>query len=179
MSYVHVDVETTSTHTSTGVILSIGAIEQETKKKFHIVIQNVDSPTLIWDDDTYEFWHDPEQKDALERLRSWPVVEPADAVVKFKDWVLQFPEPRTFCAWPASFDFPFIDELFCAYDEVNPFHYRTLDVKSYICGRLGIEIDAPRTAFPSWCEMKPKHPHDALDDAIAQMRVFEKIRSTL
>lgn len=177
--YFHVDVESTSKFTWNGVLLSIGAVEQESGQQFHMVFNDVDDQTLPWEPTTWDWWHSEDMVSAHDRIKKQferDRYSPELAIVTFSEWVRDFPEQptRTFCAWPASFDYPYVDEMFGAYDIVSPFHYRTLDVKSYLCGKLGIDIDAPRTAFPDWTELSPDHEHDALSDAIAQMQVFKR-----
>ena len=181
-TYIHVDVETTSTNTANALVLSIGAIEEESQETFHRVFHHVDNEQLSWDKGTWDWWHHPDQEQA--RLRMIEKYEkhqtsPHNAAHDFHNWVQKFNngQPPTFCAWPASFDYPLVVEFLWAYELPSPFHYRTLDVKSYLCGKLGIDIDAPRTAFPQWAEENPQFPHDALSDAIAQMEVFRKVRA--
>lgn len=177
-TYIHVDVETTSTNTAEAVVLSIGAIEQDSQETFHTVFLSVDNEHIPWNKETWDWWHSEDLSSARKRmieLHAKHSISPHDAAHQFVQWVEKFNEngPPTFCAWPASFDYPLIVEFLHMYDLPSPFHYRTLDVKSYLCGKLGIDIDAPRTAFPKWCEEKPIYPHDALSDAIAQMEVFK------
>lgn len=179
-TYIHVDVETTSTNTSQAIVLSVGAVEQETKQTFHAVFHSVDNHTLPWDQNTWDWWHSEPlipAHDRLVKLYEQHNITPENAALEFVEWVNQFNNGSqpTFCAWPASFDYPLVVEFLQVYDLPSPFSYRTLDVKSYLCGKLGIDIDAPRTAFPGWVELKPEHEHDALSDAIAQMVVFEKV----
>ena len=177
-TYIHVDVETTSTNTAEAVCLSIGAIEQESQETFHAVFHHVDNDRLPWDQGTWDWWHSDPLKaahDRMVKLHDKHDISPENAAKEFAAWVNKFGEAPTFCAWPASFDYPIVVEFLWAYEIPSPFHYRTMDVKSYLCGKLGIDIDAPRTAFPEWVELKPEFEHDALSDAIAQMEVFRRV----
>jgi hypothetical protein len=80
-----------------------------------------------------------------------------------------------FVGWPASFDYPYVQLLFKAAGLQNPFNYRTVDIKSYACGILGLPFDCNRDEFPDWFEPVSEYPHDALSDAIAQAVVFGRL----
>ena len=186
MTFISVDVETSGL-TSQYDLLSVGACNVfDIENQIHEVIEPIElgGGVLEWDPGTYEWWIS--QEAALERLNSefkkqYPDVVPMayirseNACKRFKNWLDQFEKPLFFVAWPASFDYPFIQEWFENSSVENPFSYRTIDVKSYACGKFNVPFDAGHDSFPEWLNEKPEFPHDALSDAIAQAKVFRKL----
>lgn len=183
-TYVSVDVEAAALIPSTYSLLSVGAvvIEDNYETTFHEVIGGVNTPDVEWEEDTHNWWTDFEQEDAKHRLNALaPSVVPYRTQIlntadNFHDWLLSLVDKNLmFVGWPASFDYPYIQLLFKNAGLFNPFNYRTIDVKSFACGILGLPFDAARSDFPDWLEPKPEIPHDALSDAISQAEVFTKL----
>ena len=191
-TYISVDVETVGLVPGYHGLLSVGAcLVNNIGEQFHEVIcplnTNFVGSFLNVDDDTLDWWET--QEDANRRLNNkfFEVDRPniltvddylirmQDVAVQFYDWLTTFESPLMFVAWPASFDYPFIQHMFLSSDMENPFNYRTIDVKSYACGKLGLDFNAERTEFPDWLYEEPDFPHDALSDAIAQATVFTRL----
>lgn len=191
MNYISVDVETTGLVPGFNSLLSVGAIDLETQRTFHFVLSSTTSfPTrLVWDKLTKEWWMN--QVDARNRLNSLFEIQRNNLMPYpsynqnhkqcaegFKEWLDFFEGDKFFVAWPASFDYPYIQHLFLNEGIENPFNYRTIDVKSYACGKLGIPFemghDKIAEKYP-WLYEEPKYPHDALSDAITQCNVFQRL----
>lgn len=183
-TYVSVDVEAASLVPNTNSLLSVGACAYDGDNNFnlyHRVIGGTQTNGVEWETSTYEWWTDFEQDAARKRLDALaPRVQPygtelLNTAEDFYDWCIGLDDNLLFVAWPASYDYPFIQLLFKNAAIPNPFNYRTVDVKSFACGVLGLEFDCDRSEFPEWFAEKPEFPHDALSDSIAQMHVFQKL----
>lgn len=185
MTYISVDVETTGLIPGQFDLLSVGAVDCfNLNNTFHEVIADVDDKALQWDDNTKDWWES--QTEAKERLAAQKKLQHpddnlmtwrinCDAAERFIIWLSALEKPLMFVAWPASFDYPWIQYWFQDNGLENPFSYRTIDVKSYACGKLGIDFNADRDTFPEWLNEKPEFPHDALSDAITQAKQFRKL----
>lgn len=191
MNYISVDVETTGLVPGFNSLLSVGAIDIESKRTFQYIISHTTSfnSRLVWDKSTKEWWH--EQYDASVRIRKLYDIQHHSAMPPtsynqnhkecaehFKEWLDYFQGDKFFVAWPASFDYPYIQHLFLNEGIENPFNYRTIDVKSYACGKLDIPFEMGHNAIAEkypWLYEEPKYPHDALSDAITQANVFERL----
>ena len=186
MTYISVDVETTGLIPGYNSLLSVGAVDCDNlENKFHVVLSSTDaySSRLVWDRGTKDWWNS--QEAAKERLNGQFLGLDNQftynqmhkiAAGEFLKWLVQFEDTRFFVAWPASFDYPYIQHLFLNEGIESPFSYRTIDVKSYACGKFNLPFDAGHDDFPEWLNAKPEFPHDALSDAIQQAIVFNKLR---
>jgi DNA polymerase III epsilon subunit-like protein len=182
-TYVSVDVEAASLVPNTFSLLSVGAVtvEHDTNHMYHEVVGGTETADVFWEADTYDWWTDAEQELARTRLNTLaPSIVPYKTALlnmaeHFYDWLIDLDDNLLFVAWPASYDYPFIQLLFKNAGLPNPFNYRTIDVKSYACGKLGLPFDCDRSEFPDWFEPKPEMPHDALSDAMAQAEIFGRL----
>lgn len=185
--YISVDVEAASLVPHPYSLLSVGAVLMDGdgyENWFHEVIGGVKTSDVIWESDTYDWWTHPDQENARHRIDAL-----ASTVIPYKtqllntadtfwDWLMNIKGTDgnlMFVGWPASFDYPYIQLLFKNANLANPFNYRTVDVKSYACGILGLPFDCERSEFPDWFEPVPELPHDALSDAMAQAVVFGRL----
>jgi hypothetical protein len=182
-TYISVDVESASLIPNPHSLLSVGAIEIESGTTFHEVLAGTFTLAVNWEPETFRWWMEEEQAAPRERLnrlasRETPyTARSLEVARKFYYWCKLFEDDLRFVAWPASFDYPYIQMLFMNAGFANPFNYRTVDIRSYACGVLGLPLDAPREMFPDWYHHdKGKYPHDALEDAKAQAVVFQKLR---
>ena len=188
MTYISVDVETSGLIPGFNSLLSVGAVEIETGSTFHFVAASVDSHEfdVNWDKDTSAWWRSPKQENARKRLNDLlgstkrNTAYESNLVIcadTFIEWLSHYENPF-FVAWPASFDYPYIQHLFLRTGVDNPFNYRTIDIKSYLCGKLNIPFemghDEIAKEYP-WLYEDPEFPHDALSDALQQARVFDRL----
>lgn len=86
----------------------------------------------------------------------------------FSNWVMQYGtdwEDRIFVANPVSFDHAWIIDMMRRAGVTNPFHYRTLCLRSMAFGAAGNKSDWQDSHLRTH---RPKHPHHPLSDAYAQ-----------
>lgn len=186
INYISVDVETTGLVPGVHSLLSVGAYHLVSGEKFHGIISSTESHAdeLVWEPSTYDWWMHKDQENARNRLSALEGIvnktipywtNHLNVAEDFHYWLQQFKGDRIFVGWPASFDYPFIMNLFHRSDLQNPFNYRTLDVKSYACGKFNVPINCEREALPDWMFEEAEYPHDALSDAIMQAYTFIRL----
>ena len=176
MTYFSVDVETTSTSVFSGELLTIGAvaIDAETLEildDFYIPLRydnkKVDEETLQW-------WKDVPSKEVFDAAwgEDFERHTHIDAASRLAAWVTSFSmewKERVFAANPVSFDWPWIDKLFITADIKNPFHYRTLCMRSMYFG-LEPNITWGESRVSTGEFHTAEMPHHALSDALAQAK---------
>ncbi len=105
-------------------------------------------------------------------------VDPGQAMQEFADWVKSLGADPIFMAWPAHFDFVWVDLYFSLYEVENPFSYKPLDQISYIAGtqKKPTIVKGSRSKgtlnIPLTWEQEAALVHNALADAIAQRNGF-------
>ena len=178
-TFISVDVEAASLIPNTFSLLSVGAcVVDDPGDYFHRVMAGTETPDVQWEQETHNWWTHEDQADAMKRLngKASAIIpyrtEMLNVAEDFHTWLTELDDELLFVAWPASYDYPFIQLLFKNAGLKNPFSYRTVDVKSYACGILGLPFNAGHDEFPDFMDNKPEFPHDALSDAIAQAKVF-------
>jgi hypothetical protein len=180
--YFSVDVETSGLLPSNGELLTVGAVAVTASG--HIIDQfyvRIDRKVML-----HESWYNenlPPQSETQEWWRSQDAFVKAEAYggVKlerhpigtaahmFRNWVISVggddAKNRIFVANPVSFDKMWISAMFMATQMNDPFHYRTLCLRSMAFGK-----DKDVTDFHSndLRSNRPTHPHHALSDAYAQ-----------
>lgn len=168
MTYFSVDVETTGLIPFIHNTTALSVIEFDTGEHFTC---RISEPEGGWNWDPFTLkWAEDNIPPSIER---WPEFEPRIAVEGIIELLSRFEKPWTFVAWPASFDYPCLQEVFYRAGTIIPFHYRTFDVKSYLCGKYDLDIASSRdevneaAGFELWVE--PEVPHDPYNDAEAQL----------
>lgn len=164
-----VDIETSSTKPATGDILSIGVVAVSHIRR--IIDQRywrIDAHPIRWDRKTFLWWDEQPWEAKAEAYADSSLARlPTRTVAKlFEEFVLQVGDPdqreRVFCANPASFDFPWVDKFFVDNEVDNPFHHKTLCLKSFDFGMN----------MKGWSTLERKHQpkikHHALHDAQAE-----------
>lgn len=175
-TYFSVDVETTSTNAFDGELLTVGlvAIDAQSLKivgELYVPLKYTGNHT---DPETAEWWQDRTFVSQAAYDAAWGYENDRFATGHgaslIKDFVLTYAEAwpdRIFAANPASFDYPWIQKLYAEAEMPNPFHYRSICMRSLYFGV---------TDVPEWGESrestgefhKPRMPHHALEDARAQ-----------
>ena len=138
MTIFSVDVETSGLDPIKNDVTSISIIEAETEKHFTCAIIN---PSIVWDEDT-RIWAASNIPASVNAFDQYHIDTACSRIVSF---LKEFEKPYTFMAWPASFDYPFVQKLFSKSPFEFPFHYRTIDIHSLLVGKFGGDIAAGRS----------------------------------
>ena len=169
--YISVDVETAGPNPSQYSLLSIGAcLVFDTEKTFYVELQPVNEA----------FTSEALQISGLKmeelKARGLP---PEEAMRQFSDWVSQTTLPDQqpiFVALNAPFDWMFVTDYFHRYLGQNPFGHKALDIKAFYMGRNGIQWnDTGFEAITKHYQIKQSLNHNALQDAIAQAKLFRRM----
>lgn len=171
-TFFSIDVETSSTNPETGSLLTIGgvAVDEATRQivgdSFYVRL----GITPRWNPETQAWWHGQHDEAKRELFDKYLVRhDPYTAALMLREWVLDTSphddddEGRIFVANPVSFDWPWINKLLSSTLVDNPFHYRTLCLRSMRYGAQTAEKwgDRGRSTVPAI-------KHHALHDARAQ-----------
>jgi len=98
---------------------------------------------------------------------------------KFRDWIKAISGERTpvFIGFNATFDWSFVNWYFQTYLNDNPFGFGGVDIKSFYMGLTGCSWKETRSSrIPDKFKGPTAHTHNALDDAIEQAEMFERMR---
>ena len=112
------------------------------------------------------------QKEAWEKCRV-DLQEPEKAMNDYAAWLKSLPGKPVFVAYPAGFDFMFVNWYLHKFVGSSPFTFIALDIKSYAMAMLKTPFrDTVKNNMPKhWFDEFP-HTHVALDDAIEQGALF-------
>ncbi len=171
--YISVDVETSGPIPEEYSLLSIGAcIVGDPARNFYIELAPLNDNFTEQAMQTCDL--------SLAELRKHGA-EPRAAMLQFADWVRETADGRgpVFVGFNAVFDWSFVNYYFIKYcgADGNPFGHSALDIQAYYMGafrttwwetgmrRLPPEIHSPDRPLA----------HNALDDAIQQAEIFEKL----
>ena len=106
--------------------------------------------------------------------------DPVQAMLAFESWI-QHATPDgyqpVFVAYPATFDWMFVAYYFHRFLARNPFGVSGLDLTSIYAGKVSAAIRPPWTVGELEQRLADDLPltHNALEDAMAQSRVFERL----
>ncbi len=102
--------------------------------------------------------------------------EPRKAMDAFARWVARVSEGLTpiFCSWSTA-DWLFVKWYLVRFGHPKTFSHSGLEMKSYYAGMMNVGFGrATKRHLPR--ELMPrKHTHNALDDAIEQAELYEKM----
>jgi 3'-5' exoribonuclease-like protein len=105
--------------------------------------------------------------------------EPAEAMRAAATWVsAQAAGARpVFVAYPLGFDWMFMHWYFIRFNGSSPFGFSSaLDMKTIYQQKAGVTIDRAGLAdLPGQLSPKDEHTHNALDDAIEQAEIFNRV----
>lgn len=104
--------------------------------------------------------------------------DPAKGMAEFEDWINKVSggEKPVFTAFNATFDWMFIAYYFHKFLGRNPFGISGLDIKAYYMGKFHTSWgNTAKSKFNPLFLSKKKHTHNALDDAIEQADIIQKL----
>ncbi|MBX7219488.1 MAG: exonuclease [Blastocatellia bacterium] len=120
---------------------------------------------------TMDWWKT--QPEAWEACRK-DVQDPEQAMLKYRDWLKALPGKPVFVAYPAGFDFTFVNWYLIRFTGESPFTFISLDIKTMAMTMLGTDFkETTKRIMPSrWFDEGLPHTHLALEDAIEQGALF-------
>jgi len=105
--------------------------------------------------------------------------DPHEAMRRFADWVRGVTGTThrpVFVGFNAAFDWSFVNWYLIRFTESNPFGESALDIKSYFMGLTNEEwTNTTKQAVAREFPTERPHSHNALDDALHQAELFEKM----
>lgn len=170
--YVSTDVETDGPIPGPHSMLSLGSAAYTADKQliatFSANLDTLDGATAH--PDTAAWWQTQPAAWAACRTDLQP---PAQALQTYADWLRALPGKPVFVAYPAGFDFLFVQWYLFRFTGGSPFGVAALDIKSYAMALLDTDFRGTtrRTLPADWSDPLP-HTHVALDDAIEQGALF-------
>jgi hypothetical protein len=170
--YVSTDVETDGPIPGPHSMLSFGSAAYAEDKRL-IATFSANLQTLAGASahpKTAEWW--ATQPKAWEACRQ-NLEPPAEAMHRYLVWLKSLPATPVFVAYPAGFDFLFIQWYLLRFVGESPFSHSALDIKSFAMAVLKTDFYAStkRNMPKHWFDKLP-HTHIALDDAIEQGALF-------
>ena len=117
----------------------------------------------------------------MERLKDdleFSGINPLNAMREFESWLAEIAKGRraVFVAFNATFDWSFVNWYFHFFCGTNPFGISGLDIKAYYAGMANVSWrETSLKRIPDRFRPSQQHTHNALDDAIEQAEVFQKM----
>lgn len=105
---------------------------------------------------------------------------PIIAMREFSQWVQRLcgSGDPVFVGFNAAFDWGFVNWYFLTYLGENPFGIAPLDIKAYYAGLSGVEWNETRSSnIPDRYKPISRHTHKAVEDAIEQAAMFDRMRA--
>lgn len=171
--YISVDIEASGPIPGEYSMLSLGAcVVGDTSKTFYVEFRPISEKYVKQALEVSKF--------SLEELNVRGV-EPAKAMKDFEDWlvVVSASSRPVLVAFNATFDWSFVNYYFHRFLGRNPFGISGLDIKAYYMGMQRCAWgDTVKKKISSTFPSTQKHTHNALDDAIEQAEIFEKMLHT-
>jgi ribonuclease T len=168
--YISVDVESAGPVPPSYSLLSIGAVPiDKPDSTFYIEIQPINANFV------------PSAMQVVGRpLEQFQKTgkPPRDAMTAFRDWIEAMAKGAkpVFVGFNATFDWAFVNFYFQEYLGENPFGIAGIDIKAFYMGLSGCAWeDTKSSKIPSEFKGKSRHTHNALDDAIEQAEMFQRM----
>jgi len=170
--YISTDVEADGPIPGPHSMLSLGAAAY-TADKTLVATFSVNLETLSGAQahpKTAEWWS--KQPAAWAACRKDPQ-PPAEAMASFVAWLRSLTGLPVFVAYPAGFDFMFVQWYLMKFVGDSPFSHSALDIRTFAMAVLRIDYtqSTKRNMPRRWFDDFP-HTHIALDDAIEQGALF-------
>lgn len=185
--YLSLDIETDGPVPGLNSMLSLGAAHFDSEgnliSSFSCNLKELEgaSPNV----DTMKWWA-TQPKGVWEEARE-NAVHPSIAILEFSEWIPKFNESAEIqvvpIAWPASFDFPFINYYGWKFLGRAILGYACLDIRSYLMGYMKNKHyyqTKHSDMIKEFGEIDTSglRDHVAVDDAISQGRLFFHIRDS-
>ncbi|HVV68294.1 MAG TPA: 3'-5' exoribonuclease [Gammaproteobacteria bacterium] len=170
--YVSTDIETDGWTPGKNSMLSLGSAaflaDKTLLDTFTVNLETL--PNAVQEPATLHWWNT--QPVAFEACRR-DCQPPATAMQKYQRWLKQLPGKIIFVAYPAAFDFNFVNYYLQRFVGENPFGFAVIDIRSYVMGMQNLPYrKAGKNHYPAeWFDNLP-HTHIALDDALEQGSLF-------
>ena len=171
--YISVDIEASGPIPGEYSMLSLGAaVVNDISKTFYIELKPIN--------DNYIQRALEVSKLSMNELKLRGI-EPAKAMKDFEEWINEVCASignarPVFVAFNATFDWSFINYYFHKFLGRNPFGISGLDIKAYYMGMKHCSWgETVKKKIDMQFKSARKHTHNALDDAIEQAEIFEKM----
>ncbi|MDX9719327.1 MAG: 3'-5' exoribonuclease [Myxococcota bacterium] len=176
-TYISIDIESDGPCPGLHSMLSLGAaaLQREHGLLDTFCINLEALPEATPHPATMAWWRS--QPIAYAQVRAEPQ-EPSIAMSCFRQWLEGLPRPWVAVAYPACFDFAFVNYYCCRFLGENPLGFAALDIKSYAMAALELEHfrASVKSRMPRrWFAGCPPHTHLALDDALEQGQLWLNI----
>ncbi len=173
-TYISVDVEAAGPNPSEFSLLSLGACTiRRPRSTFYVELKPVNDNALPAALEVSDL--------SLAELAERGL-EPREALERFEEWLKHtvHHERPIFIGFNAPFDWMFVTDYFHRFLGRNPFGYSAIDIKSFYMGLKGVswEDTSMRKVSPIYLGGR-KLSHNALDDAMVQADLFEKMLEEL
>ena len=170
--YISTDVETDGPIPGPHSMLSLGSAAYTADKKLVSTFSaNLETlPGAAAHPKTAEWWATQPEAWAACRTRLEP---PDQAMKRYVAWIRSLKADPVFVAYPAGFDFSFVNWYLIRFIGESPFRHSALDIKSFAMAVLQTDyLKSTKRHMPKqWLDELP-HTHVALDDAIEQGALF-------
>lgn len=171
-TYISVDIEAAGPIPGSYSMLAIGAcVVGDTKERFYTELRPITDAFIA-----------AAMKVIGRELKEFASSghDPAEAMQEFRSWIGQVSKKRipVFVGFNAAFDWSFVNWYFHTYLGENPFGFAGLDIKSYYMGMARCTwADTRSSRIPAVFKGTiSRHTHHALDDALEQAKMFERMR---
>jgi DNA polymerase III epsilon subunit-like protein len=168
--YISVDIEAAGPVPAAFSMLSLGAVVvDDPKKTFYVELKPVNDKFV---------------RDAMKvvgrTLQDFAKSgrDPKEAMTAFRDWLVNVTKAAkpVFVGFNATFDWAFVNFYFHQYLGENPFGFGGIDIKSFYMGMTGCAWEDTRSSrITSELKGPSRHTHNALDDAIEQAEMFQRM----
>lgn len=170
-AYISVDIEAAGPYPGEYALLSIGACTLDKPRSTFYVELKPDTLKITPDAQAvHQLSLDDLQRTGL---------EPAEAMTRFAHWLEEVTPPGhhpIFVGFNAAFDWMFVNTYFYKYLGWNPFGHAALDIKSLYMGyQQTTWAETSMHLINDSYFRQPPLGHHALQDAVAQSELFEKI----
>lgn len=182
--FVSTDIEADGPIPGLNSMLSLGsaayAVDGELLDTFSVNLETL--PGATTHPATEEWWK--QWPEAWEQARRDPQ-QPEVAMGSYRDWLASLDGRPVFVAWPAGFDFAFVNYYLLRFTGEAPFGFSALDIKSYamaLLQRSSYQRTTKDRVPARWVEPGLRHNHVALDDALEQgalfMNMFREVQAS-